>query len=927
MISNFYIVLSCILLLFLTNNSLGQELPPIQRFTPTDYDGENQNWMVSQSNKNYIYVANNKGLLECNGSQWHLYPSPNNTILRAVNAVGDKIYTACYMEFGYWLKNLAGKLEYHSLLPKLQEGIGENEQFWNIITYHEWVIFQSTHNLYFYDTLNEKFKVIKSEKVIFKIFIVQEDILYQVLGEGIYRIENGKPKLIIADAAIKDKRITNIFEQNDGFVFLTRESGFYKQQNNIISKWDIPTKGLIEKANVFCGLQLSDGNFIIGTISDGIINLKSDGTLNYHINQRNGLSNNTALALFEDNDRNLWVGLDNGINCINISSPIKVFYDYDGILGTVYVSMVFNGYLYLGTNQGLFYQKVGSKDAFTFVDGTGGQVWNLFNYNDEDLLCGHHLGTYLINKGKAQIIDSTPGTWIFKTIPGYDNLLLRGSYDGLSIMEKAGETWKVKNKIEGFNSSSRFVEYDKNDQIWVNHEYKGVYKIQLNDSLTKAAKVQLEPTLSIGKNSSLVKYMGDILYVYEKGIFKLCSDDNSFAYDSALSPMVLNQEFVSGKLVVDNKERLWAFGKENITYVTNDNLSNKPKINTISIRTSLKKGAIGFENISPIKDEVYLLGTTNGYITIDLPKTDQDRDYSVFLNAVGLKDINDNWIDYNIHELGEFRHRPGIITFDFSVPNFDQYLNVQFQHKLIGHQEKWSNWHDDPTVRYENLDFGDYTFYVRAKIGNKLSANLASYNFTVNRPWHLSNLAFVAYFIILLTIAWATNNVYKRYYHKKFLHKQLESEKLIMHIKNQQLNQDIENKNRELAISKMSIIKKNEFLNKIKNELKNKENSRQTSSVVRLIDKNLNNTKDWELFVEAFNNADKDFLDKMKSLHPDLTPSDLRLCVYLRMNLTSKEISPLLNISLKSVDTKRYRLRKRMNLLHEESLVSYILNV
>ncbi len=924
---NTYIVLYWLSLILVSNNLLAQELPPIQVFTPEDYDADNQNWMVSQSSKNYIYVANNKGLLEFNGSQWLLYPSPNNTILRAVNTVDDKIYTACYMEFGYWLKNSVGKLEYHSLLPKLPESIDENEQFWNIITYHEWVIFQSTHKLYFYDTLNEKFKVIKSEKVIFKIFMVQEDILYQVLGEGIYRIENGKPKLIIADALIKDKRVTNIFEQNDGFVLLTRESGFYKQQSNKISKWNIPTKGLIEKVNVFCGLQLSDGNFIIATISDGIINLNPDGTLNYHINQRNGLSNNTALALFEDNDRNLWVGLDNGINCINISSPIQFFNDYDGVLGTVYVSMVFNDYLYLGTNQGLFYRKVGSKDAFTFMDGTGGQVWNLFNYNDEDLLCGHHLGTYIIKGNKARVIDDTPGTWIFKVIPGRNNLLLRGSYDGLSIMEKTDGAWKVKNMIEGFNSSSRFVEYDHENRVWVNHEYKGVYKIHLNDSLTRVTEVQLEPSLAIGKNSSLVKYRGDILYAYEKGIYKLVSSGNSFAYDSTLSSIVCNKEFVTGKLVVDNKERLWAFGKDNITYVTNDNLSNKPKINIIPIRASIKKGAIGFENIRSIDDEVYLLGTTNGYITIDLSGTNRNRDYYVYMNAVGLKDINDNWIDYSLHEPGEFRHRPGIITFNFSVPDFDHSIEIRYQHKLKGNLDKWSNWMSEAKVSFENLTFGDYTFYVRAKVGNKISNNIASYSFTVNRSWHLSNLAFVAYFVILLTLALVINRVYKRYYHKKFRHKQLESERLIMQIKNEQLNQDIENKNRELALSKMSIIKKNEVLNCIKSELKSKENAIKTSSVVSLIDKNLNNTKDWELFVEAFNNADKGFLDKMKTLHPDLTPSDLRFCVYLRMNLTSKEIAPLLNISVKSVDTKRYRLRKRMNLPHEEGLVNYILNV
>ena len=79
------------------------------------------------------------------------------------------------------------------------------------------------------------------------------------------------------------------------------------------------------------------------------------------------------------------------------------------------------------------------------------------------------------------------------------------------------------------------------------------------------------------------------------------------------------------------------------------------------------------------------------------------------------------------------------------------------------------------------------------------------------------------------------------------------------------------------------------------------------------------------MFKEAFDNADNDFLKKVKQAHSSLTPNDLRLCAYLRLNLSSKEIAPLLNISVRSVEIKRYRLRKKMDLSHEQGLVEYIL--
>ena len=187
---------------------------------------------------------------------------------------------------------------------------------------------------------------------------------------------------------------------------------------------------------------------------------------------------------------------------------------------------------------------------------------------------------------------------------------------------------------------------------------------------------------------------------------------------------------------------------------------------------------------------------------------------------------------------------------------------------------------------------------------------------------------------IILTV----HTVNKNYYRKQeenlikkkqgeFEKTQLENEKVIMKLKNDKLRDDIESKNRELAASTMSIIKKNEFLNTIKKELTELKDNEMIKPVIKIIDKNLNVNSDWELFQEAFNNADKDFLKKVKERHPSLTPNDLRLCAYLRLNLSSKEIAPLLNISHKSVEIKRYRLRKKMELGTKVNLIHHILDI
>ena len=108
--------------------------------------------MISQDNKHFVYFANNEGLLEFNGSTWNLYKSPNETIIRSVKVIGNRIYTGCYMEFGFWTRKSNGHLNYTSLSNKIKSKVLDDEQFWNIISYDQWVVFQSLNRIYIYDT-------------------------------------------------------------------------------------------------------------------------------------------------------------------------------------------------------------------------------------------------------------------------------------------------------------------------------------------------------------------------------------------------------------------------------------------------------------------------------------------------------------------------------------------------------------------------------------------------------------------------------------------------------------------------------------------------------------------------------------------------------------------------------------------------------
>ena len=915
-----------------------QEFPPIIKYSSSVYGAGNQSWMISQDDQNYLYFANNDGLLEYNGTNWQLYPTPNETIMRSVKVIGNKIYTGCYMNFGYWTRQKNGKLKYTSLSDTIKNKILDDEQFWNILKYDQWILFQSLNRIYIYDTKTRKFKIIAPKNGVVKSFANKNAIYFQTLNEGLFEIESGVAKLVSDHPILKKFTMVNIFTTEEGLLIQTQLDGIYKLSGNNLTRLTTDVDAELKSSFVYSSQLLEDGSFALGTVSNGIFILSDTGKLKYHISQSKGLSNNTALSLFEDKDRNLWAGLDNGINCININSPVHSFTDDTGVLGTVYASASYNGMLYVGTNQGLFCKNIQSNAEFKFINGTKGQVWSLFVY-DNTLFCGHDSGTFIITNDSARSIFSGSGTWKFESVPNNKNKLLQGNYYGISVLEKVNNQWVFKNKIKGFDYSSRYFEITNNFDVYVSHEYKGIFRLKVDQTLSRTSGFYTYKSPKKGKNASLVKFNNAIYYAYKDGIFKLNQNTKQFEKDNLLSSIFEKDEYTSGKLIVDNSNKIWLFSKNYIHYFSASKLSNQLKQNVIPIPSSLTNSMLGFENITQISKSTYLIGTTDGYYTLNIEDL-SFKNYTVFITDITINKQNENLKNVAIQDEGEFKSNENNITLNYTVPEYNKYINSEYQYLLEGFQNDWSEWSTKATVNFKNLAPGKYTFKVRAKYANTILQNTATYTFVVLKPWYLTNLAWFIYFLLMMVLAYFVNKAYRNYYHKqkeKLIEennllleiKELENEQQLMKLRNEQLSQDVDNKNRELAVSTMSLNSKNELLAFIKEDLKktSQNDSTNIKSVISTINKNITEEDSWNVFKEAFDNADKDFLKRIKQLHPLLTPNDLRLCAYLRLNLSSKEIAPLFNISVRSVEIKRYRLRKKMDLQHENGLVEYILAV
>jgi DNA-binding CsgD family transcriptional regulator len=146
-------------------------------------------------------------------------------------------------------------------------------------------------------------------------------------------------------------------------------------------------------------------------------------------------------------------------------------------------------------------------------------------------------------------------------------------------------------------------------------------------------------------------------------------------------------------------------------------------------------------------------------------------------------------------------------------------------------------------------------------------------------------------------------------------------------LKNEKLESEISHKNSELANSAMHLVQKREMLGKIHDDLNallkkidNEQVSGQFKKLLKLLGEDNKMDDNWEQFAHHFDKVHTDFLVVLKNRYPALTANELKLCAYVRMNLSSKEIAQLLNISIRGVEIGRYRLRKKLRLAKEMNL-------
>ncbi len=929
-------------------------LPEIRNYKRTDYQGGTHNWNIDQDKYGNLYFANNNGLFQFDGSSWHKYSLPNNSVIRCVKIDDSgKIFVGGYNEFGYFKSNLNGRFVYHSLSKFLNKKKSAFDIIWKIHIHNNEVLFQSFESIFILK--NNTLKTLLPPSKLQFSFKAGNKLYFQDISKGLMEYREQKLLPLAGTAALNNTEVWGIFSITENKLLITTlDKGLFIYENNIMTPWDTEANTFIKKNSGLGGVSIKNDYIVLNSVLNGIIICDKTGKIIQHINQNKGIQNNTVLASFVDNKNNLWLGLDNGISFINVNSHFSFFgHSYD--LSTVYATVIHKGNLYVATNQGVYYHswsKPFKEDVFKLVEGTIGQAWNVQVFDDQ-LFCSHNRGALLIEGNKSiKVLDNAMGYWSFKKVPNHPNYIIGSNYNGFSLFENNSKGWQFVNQIKGFSKSVVNFEID-NKNIWAKRD-EVVYKIILDDGFEKFKSVKTYKNLSTSDKGvgSIQRMRGNIYFQTNNHFYKYSEDKNVFYKDNVVSNLFKNK-LVTNTVFEDSYGNIWYVNRRSLCVLMKN--STGTYTNVVAPFLNLTQNLV-FNNLSitTVDPENIFIGLTDGLVHYNSKSAHNlSAKPKAFIRSFSF--LGDTIVFGNGNNtIGKYKipYKSNNVNFTFSSPTYENIENTKFSYQLEGFENKWSNWSPATLKEYTNLREGNYKMKVRVENGYGIQSEQTIIPFTISPPWYRHSVAYLFYLIFMFIIIFyirkriqakiRKNKYYetieqRRIYlekESKIRQEQFDLEKEIERLKNEKLQIKIIAKDKELVNNTLQVVKKNKILNGIIHKLKDinaesfDESAKfQFTKLNKSIVKEVNADHSWKDLEKHIKNVHFDFLKRLKDKYPTISPRELDLSTYLLMNMSTKEITEIMNISRGGVELARYRLRKKLELNKKENLTGFLMSI
>ena len=949
---------------------------PIVRNFPTDeFGGGTQTWSISQLDDERMLFGNNSGLLIFDGNSWQVHKVENGSMVYATFYDHDsrRIYVGAQNEFGYFYFDKYGALRYNKLSQKLPADCSNFSEIWRIHKVYSVVIFESKNYVFIITPEGEIETRSISERIEHCAIIDGKMII--ACREHVYYLNEISIEVMPGSEPLRNEVVRAILpfsspSKGKGVLFVTADSGLWFYDGTSVAPYDIdrdipdpnnvgiaPT---LKRAQVFCAAICSD-YIAFGTVRSGLV-LKSLETGSVLFSgTSSGMQNNTVLSLHFDDDHNIWLGLDNGIDYMILNAPVRNLLSSDDVnhLGTGYASLIHGDYTYLGTNQGLFfYNRNGS--PFTRkvrqVEGFNGQVWILREI-DGMVLCGADAGAFVVNGERAHRIGNMQGTWDFKPIDGHPDLLLACDYTGLNVLRRTAGRVEFGWHINNFDVSSNLFEQDADGSLWLNHWQKGVYRLRFSPDLRHFDEVEFFDASNglPGNSNNLICKINGRVYVSSSDGFRRYNPGTHSLTKDRLVSTIFNAYGMAIKVVQLPQGDLWGYN-ENMLYYAKLLPNGTYHTDSVSMRRFINRLQISLGDIGVADGENTIFNCEKGFYVMSNTLHGKESPKNLIIRSVVSTLAPDSVLytsQANAVSHLDVPHQLNSLMIEFVLPYYGGKNNVEYTCLLEGFDKQWSAPQTTCAKEYTQLGRGTYTFRVRAHNLVTGEEQETSLEIRILPAWYETWWANVVYLMLLIVAIYYAYKYLRRRADRELRRARREQErqlreqqaqfqikeekrrKELAELRNNQLEVELKHKSSELADSIMNLVRKNDMIQEIdalmeelsdtvKHEERKAIVTKKISDIRRGIRMNMSDDDNWEKFIENFNMVYDNFMKELTARYPDLKKNDLKLCAYLRMGLSSKEMASLLNTSVRSIETARYRLRRKLNLDQGDNLTTFI---
>lgn len=921
-------IISVVLLIFLPGILHAfSDLPALQQneissFVSGHIPVTGQNWEIYKDPvSGFIYFANSAGLIEYNGISTRTYTLPYTQGVRSVYINNDgMIFTGSYEDFGYWERDAFGELTFNSLAGWVE--VPKNDEIWNIFELDHKVYFQSFTTVYEYDY--NAVKSIRCPGFMLFFFKAANMFIAQSPENGLYWFDGSKFSFIPGSEAFKTMSVLAVIELGVNEYWIgTANNGIFAFDGRSFSQLKTEISEYLKQQTCNAGLMANDSTIVFGTILKGVVLCNRAGSITRTFDYSCGLNNNTVLSLYREPDGGLWIGLDDGADFLNLSSPVNHYINVSGTLGTIYTATRDHDHLYLGTNHGLFAADIETTEAYynfsnlRIIPGTQGQVWNLSEYNGR-ILCGQNFGTFMIKGDSLKKISDVTGGW---TIRPYGELLLESTYTGIIAFHKnyAGD-WVFRNRIEGYIEPTRFIEVDYLGYVWAVHSRKGIYRLELNEKVDSIINILYFS--SVGDSSgklTMANINNQVVFMAADHIYAFDYENKTFFPILSLEPGL--GEYVKAAQIIHYKKNSYWFvlgNKIGLFNITRDLTAEK----VLEFYHEYADLPWREQQIVSLDPTTLLIPTRQAFSIYDLTRLiSYSKKSSLTITRLVFSGSDKSITLYPLmFDKENIPNKQKNLTVYIANPSGYEREGREYLYRII---ELGDRWYQTATDNFSvpNLTYGRYHLQVKEQAGG----DMAEAAFTIRRPFFISPWAIVLYVLALAGMALAAVSIFRA---------SLERHRRMIEYETGKngLESELDYKSYELMLTMRYLIRKTNVLRELRDKLDSmKETSaklpaRFVRDMEQIIDHGLDTqTEEWQNVMKNLKLSQEGFFRRMKEKYPSLTPNDLRLCSYLRMNFTTKEIANLTNVSSRAVEIGRYRLRTKLNLPHDINLTEFLI--